>query len=193
MQLGHVALINKTTEVWFSRKVITNILSLQDVKRQYPVTYDSYDAAFFVWREEQGLPNMVFKEHNSGLHFYGPKQEAFSFVVTVAVNMKHFSKRQIVGAEKARSLTAGVAFPSEPDYKWILQSNQVRECPVTAEDAAVAKKIWGPDVPSLKGKTTRKTPPTAHTDIIEIPVEIRELHRLVTMSIDIFFVKYRSS
>ena len=188
MQVGHVASINKTTEVWFSIKAITNILSLQDVKRHYHMTYNSYDGAFIVWREKQGLPNMMFKEHSSGLHFYDPTHDAFSFVVTVEENMKPFSKRQIILAGKARSLLAGLAFPSEPDYKWILQSNQVQECPVTAEDAVVANKIWGPDVPLLKGKTTRKTPPTVPTDIVEVPVEIRELHRMVMMSIDVFFV-----
>jgi hypothetical protein len=52
--------------------------------------------------------------------------------------MKPFSKRQIVSAKKARTLLAGLGFPSESDYKWILRSNQVQECAVTTEDAMVA-------------------------------------------------------
>ena len=104
IQVGQIASINKTTEVWFSPKAITNILSLQDVKRHYHVTYDSYDEAFIVWPEEQGLPNMVFKEHSSRLHFYNPKHDAFLFVITVEENMKPFTKRQVISAEKARSL-----------------------------------------------------------------------------------------
>jgi len=110
------------------------------------------------------------------------------FVVTVEENMKPFSKRQIVAADKARTLLAGLGFPSEADYKWILRLNQVQECPVTTEDAMVASKIWGPDVPSLKGKTTHRTPPTVRTDIVEIPIEICQLHWIVTLSIDVFFV-----
>ncbi len=131
---------------------------------------------------------MIFCMHSSGLHFFDPSKEEFSFVVTVEDNMKHFSKQQIISAEKARSLMAGMAFPSDPDYNWILWSNQVQECPVTVEDAKIANKIWCPDVPSLKGKTTRKTPPAVRSDMVEIPVEIRQLHRNVTMSFDIFFV-----
>ena len=60
-------------------------------------------------------------------------------------NMKSFSKRQIEGAEKACSLYAGLAYPSLTDYKWILKSNQIQECPVSYEDADVAEKIWGPN------------------------------------------------
>jgi hypothetical protein len=81
-----------------------------------------------------------------------------------------------------------MGFLSESDYKWILRSNQVQECPVTVNDAEVANKIWGPDVPSLKGKTTRKTPPMVPIDIVAVPMEIRDLHRHVTLSIDVFFV-----
>ena len=64
----------------------------------------------------------------------------------------------------------------------------MQQCPVTTEDGAVAMKIWGTDVPSLKGKTTRSTPSTVPTDIVEIPVKICKLHRLVTLSINMFFV-----
>jgi hypothetical protein len=188
MKVKQLASIGRKVDVWFSRHAITNILSVKDVMESYRITYDSYDQAFIVWREENNLPNMIFRMHSSGLHFFDPTKEEFSFVVTVDDNMKHFSKRQVTSAEKARSLLAGMAFPSSQDYDWILRSNQVQECPVTVEDAKIANKIWGPDVPSLKGKTTRRTPPAVRSDIVEIPVEIQQLHRNVTMSIDIFFV-----
>ena len=102
--------------------------------------------------------------------------------------MKSFSKRQIVGAEKACNLYAGLAYPSITDYKWILKSNQIQECPVSYEDAGVAEKIWGPNIAALKGKTTRSTPEPVKSDIVAIPTTIRELHRIVTMSIDVFFM-----
>ena len=87
---------------------------------------------------------MIFRMHSSGLHFYDPTRDEFSFVVTVEDNIKSFSKQQIASAEKARTLMAGLAFPSDSDYKWIIPSNQVQECPViVTEDANVAEKIWG--------------------------------------------------
>ena len=51
-----------------------------------------------------------------------------------------------------------------------------------------AIKVWGPSIAMLKGKTVRMTPQIVRQDVIEIPKEIRELHKEVTLAIDIFFV-----
>ena len=51
----------------------------------------------------------------------------------------------------------------------------------------VALKIYGPSVALLKGKTLlRKTAPVARQDVVEVPKEIQQLHKCVTLSIDIF-------
>jgi hypothetical protein len=52
----------------------------------------------------------------------------------------------------------------------------------------MAIKVWGPSIVMLEGKTLRTTPPVVRQDVIEIPKEIRELHKDVTLKIDIFFV-----
>ena len=41
-------------------------LSLAIVKREYEVSYDG--DAFIIHRDEHGYPDMVFKQHASGLH-----------------------------------------------------------------------------------------------------------------------------
>ncbi len=41
---------------------------------------------------------------------------------------------------------------------------------------------------TLKGKTVQKRPEPIKTDIVFIPKEIRELHKEVTLTINIFFV-----
>ncbi len=60
---------------------------------------------------------------------------------------------------------------------------------MTVEDAMAAFKVWGPSVAALKGKTVRKRPEPIKTNIVSIPKEIRELHKEVTLTINIFFVK----
>jgi hypothetical protein len=135
-----------------------------------------------------GLPNLLFKEHKNGLHFFDPRQADFIFVETVELNMQLFSKWQVARTDKARSLYASLGFPSQKDFMWILRSNQIKDCSVTVEDAKGAYKIWGPSVATLKGKTVRKKTEPIKTDIVSIPKEICELHKEVTLTIDIFFM-----
>ena len=49
-----------------------------------------------------------------------------------------------------------MSYPSWRDYKWMVQSNQIKDCPVTVQDIENASTIWGKNVAALKGKTTRK-------------------------------------
>ncbi len=84
---------------------------------------------------------MTFHMHRSGLHIYDPRATEFAFVTTVQGNKLPFSKQQIDLAEKARLLHASLSFPSKRDFKLIPRSNQIKDCPVTVQDAKVAFKI----------------------------------------------------
>jgi hypothetical protein len=64
----------------------------------------------------------------------------------------------------------------------------IKDCPLAATDVKTATTVWGRNIAMLKGKTVRTTPPVVRQDVIEIPKEIRELHKMVTLAIDIFFV-----
>ena len=102
--------------------------------------------------------------------------------------MSLFTKRQIAHANQACNLQAGLAYPSVPDLKWIVEANLLKDSPVTAEDVDVALKIWGPSVALLTGKTVRRKAPFVIQDIVKVPTELRQYHKKVTLSIDIFFV-----
>ena len=115
---------------------------------------------------------MFFKMHSSGLHYWDPNDKDFSSINTVEENKGVFTKQQIVNADKARELYASLAYQSNADYKWILKSNQIKNCLVSIEDAKVAMKIWGPNIAALKGKTTRTTTKHVMTDLEKISVEI---------------------
>jgi hypothetical protein len=138
---------------------------------------------------------MVFKPHKSGLHVYDlddPRGLASRcFMETVESNMLLFTKRQIHGANFARNLQAGLAFPSNADMKWAIQ---IKDCPVAVKDMVTAIKVWGPSIAMLKGKIVRMMTPVVRQDVIEIPKEIWELHKDVTLTIDIFWsTRYHSS
>ena len=127
-------------------------------------------------------------EHRSGLHYYDPRGGNLTFVTTVEGNKTLFTKRQVDGAEQARVLYTSLSYLLVEDFKWIFRANQIKDCPVTVQDAEVALNIWGPNIAALKGKTTRKMPEPVVGDNVQIPREIRELHHIITLSIDIFFV-----
>ena len=103
-------------------------------------------------------------------------------------NKTKFTKRQVAGAEKASSLRESLIYPSDKNFKWIIQSNQIRNCPVRVQDIEVAHEIWGKDINNLKGKTTRKKPIPVAKDFVKIPREIQKLHKFVYLTADIFFV-----
>ncbi len=141
---------------------------------------------------------MVFKPHKSGLHVYDPDNPrglaSHCFMETVESNMSLFTKRQIHGANLVRNLQAGLAFPSNADMKWVIQSNLIKDCPDTVKDMGTGIKVWGPSIAMLKRKTVRTTPPVVRQDVIKIPKEIRVLHKDVTLAIDIFLTtRYHSS
>ena len=99
-----------------------------------------------------------------------------------------YTKRQVARAEEAKNLYGVIGYPSVKDFKHIVQTNQIKNCPVTTEDINIWKKIYGPDVQALKGKTTRPKPKVAVNDYIEIPKEIVEAHKGIKLCADLMFI-----
>jgi hypothetical protein len=50
-----------------------------------------------------------------------------------------------------------LGYPSEKDFRNMVSSNMITNCPVTPTDISAANKIFGPNVASIKGKTVRVT------------------------------------
>jgi hypothetical protein len=176
--------------VWFDKRAVTNILSFKHVKSQYRITYDSaVSDVITVHREEHGKPDMHFRMHPSGLHYYDPVEEALIFLQTVEENKAKFSKREVEGAATARRLYATLNYPSVPDYKWAVMNHHIWNCPIDVRDIKVATEIWGKNIAVLKGKTVRtKGGPIPAASVIPVPNDFLRLHRDVTLVADIFFV-----
>ena len=126
----------------------------------------------------------------NGVHYVDPRDAAgdydLAFVNTVSENKSGFTKRQIKAAEAARTLYATLLYPSLKDFKWVLRSNHIQNCPVTVQDVDVASEIWGKNIVTLKGKTTRgKSIPVAR-DFSTFPKDLIKLHKYVYLTADIF-------
>jgi hypothetical protein len=181
-------------DVWFSTRAITNILALSNLIQQYHITYDSDDKMCVVHRESQGKPNMEFRMHKCGLHYYDPRKEThLAFVNTVSENKEGFTNRQIKGAELARTLYKTLSYPSTKDFKWVIWSNQIKDCPVTVQHIDVPLNIWGKKIAALKGKTTRRKTIPVDRDYVKVTLELLRLHEEVFLTTDIFFVNKNPS
>ena len=91
---------------------------------------------------------------------------------TVEGNKSFFTDRQIKEAKRARDLYHILGAPSVPSFKSMLRMNVIKNCPVTIKHVDVAAKIYGIDVSTLKGKSTRKRPPKVLSDTVDVPKEL---------------------
>ena len=157
-------------DVWFDTKAITNILSLKNVRNKFHVTYDSRNGEGACIVHKPSGVNVHFVMHPDGLHCHDTKNRQPTMVSTVKEESEGFSKRQFKQAKAARHFQGKVRHPSTQDFKSIVKSNLIVNCPVTAEDINRAEKIYGPSVPILKGKTTHQNPLSVVSDYVAIPL-----------------------
>jgi hypothetical protein len=73
-------------------------------------------------------------------------------------------------------------------FNWVIQSIQIKDCPVTVQDIDVAQKILGNNIAALKGKTTRSKSIPVARDYVKVPMELMKLHKEGFLTTDIFFI-----
>ncbi len=111
-----------------------------------------------------------------------------AFVEMVVENAQVHTKAQQERASKARKLLQALGFPTVKDLKYVIQRNAIQDCPVTLEDVELAEKIYGPNVASIKGKTTHQKPTPVRSNLVEIPFPLLEAQRGVDLCFDTMFV-----
>jgi hypothetical protein len=104
-----------------------------------------------------------------------------ALVQTVEDNLRNFTKREIKLAEEARDLQIRLGYPSVYEMAKLIRDGKIQE--VSINDLDNAFKIWGKDLGSLKGKTTRKTPSTINIEGVQPMIE-----RNIILCVDIFFI-----
>jgi hypothetical protein len=191
--------------VWYNPSSLANILSMALVRKSHRITMDSsVEAALSVHCSDGQL--LKFREFDSGLYFYDTHisstkansplfysssrlHNPVSFLSSVKSNKEKFTRREIEGADAARLLYRKLGRPSEAQFQHALKYNQFINCPVTPDDAKRALTIYGPDITTLKGKTTKSK--GAHTPSfqrVDIPASIIEHHENITLGIDFMYI-----
>ena len=156
------------------------------------VQYDSFNGGCFVVTNQHTGKITKFTQLTSGLYAHdvtqAPSEQGFAFVETVKENRKLFTTREFIKAKQARELYKMIGTPSPADFAAAVKNNLIPNTKVTAEDVKNAEFIFGKDLGSLQGKTTRRKPSTVVNDHFEIPPDILSAHHDIVLCADIFFV-----
>ena len=63
------------------------------------------------------------------------------------------------------------------------------KCPITKKDILCSEDFFGPNLGSIKGKTTRKTPPRlAINTCNDLPLGLQEGHDNVILEVDLMYM-----
>ena len=100
---------------------------------------------------------------------------------TVIENLKRYTKREIESATRARKLLATMGYPSVEMAISMLRDGSGFD--VSEYDFRVADAIWGKDIASIKGKTTKRV-----TTAADITLSVPVVQQQQILSVDIMFV-----
>ena len=174
-------------EVWFDKDGIANIFSLASMIRRHRVVFDSAVEPAFLVYTPKGIVRFTLSPE--GLFYHVPNyKNATQHVLTMAENAAFYTKKQQRKAKEARELLHTLACPTIQDLKKMIKMGTIQNCPVTTEDVDIAEAIYGPDVPSLKGKLTRGKPSPVVQDYVDIPPELLFRQHNIDLCVDTFFV-----
>ena len=167
---------------------------------RYRITFDSAIENAFNVHTEEGI--VKFERTPGNLYKYSPKYRTntstkdirqtgvdephpdMQLLDTVQDNAQFYTPRQVCKAKKARTLLHALGCPSIKDLRAIITSNAIKNYDVTLDDINMAETIFGPDVASIKGKTTRKkVKPVVH-NLVKVPTELLNTHKNVELCMD---------
>ena len=117
----------------------------------------------------------------SGLYVFTPPREHLH--VTVKERLKIYKKRDQKKAIEARMLVPNLGFPSDKDYASLLNNNLANNMPVSAADVYRANRIFGKDIPSYMGKTTKRKKSPIDLEKIDVIID-----KNVDLGMDVFIV-----
>jgi hypothetical protein len=98
-------------------------------------------------------------------------------IQTVQQNYEGFTKHEVLQPKEARRVMGMIGNFSEEDFKGMVRGNMIQNCPVTPDLITNARTIFGPNLPSLQGKTVWQTPAMVVSEYVSVPREIVEQNK----------------
>ena len=140
--------------VWYYTEGIAIILSLCNVEKKHKVMYNSSIRTGFVVHKADGT-NHVFVPSEKGLYFYDVKKDT-AHVMINTVDSNKSNVKEYANACKAQSIHDIIRRLTIKEYIEYAERGLIPNCHIMKRDILRAKDILGPNLGSLKDKTTRK-------------------------------------
>lgn len=180
LRVNQVGDFGKFGSVYFAPLAPVNLLSFGKVAESHRVVYDSTENQFVV-EDGDGL-KAEFAAKRLGEH-NAPVYTHVFHTETVHDREARYTKRQVADAQAARNLMKALGYPSTSDMIDMLTTGKVVNTKITAHDLRRALDIYGPDLSSLKGKTTQRRGVIVRVEPVCKPSETEQ-----TLHADVMFV-----
>ncbi len=112
----------------------------------------------------------------------------YVMINTVQGNCKGYMRHEIKKAQQARRLQGMIGNPTDRELVGMVREKLIANCPVTVQDVHNANWIFCPYLANFRGKMTRKQPEDVRVDYVEIPQNLNNMHKYVTLVADVKFV-----
>ena len=147
----------KGIRVYYNQNALGNVLCQYDIMKSYKTSWVEEEQG---WRVDFNDRAIIFKPIKKMWGFeFKPKKTGWDRTVMineVEENKLPYSKSEVQKADGSRDLLKKLFFPSIPDLKKMVSDGSIINCPITIKDINNAETIYGKDIASLKGKSTRR-------------------------------------
>ena len=138
----------------------------------------------------------MFRPCSRGLHYLdlststdiGREHVCTQVVPTVGWNFEGYSKREIIGAIKARRLQSMLGSPGLADFYGMVCEKLNDDCPIDHTNLKNAHFIFGLKLAIIRGQTVRWKPEWVEVSVMAVPKDFLRLHRIIPLTADIMFV-----
>jgi len=160
--------------IYISAHATANIISFHEAQQYCQIDYFS-NQNFFSCITPDGLE-----------YRFLPSQKHYVYRETLSpqdAQVYNFTSREVAAAKQARSLTHVLGYPSPGALIKSINNGSIVDCPVTAQDVSRSVQIFGADLASVRGKTTKRSIPLPVVEFLP-----REVRSSLVLHVDIMFI-----